>query len=418
MNLLGKFTTLILLAAIGLVAMNRMAGEGRSLGTVAKSSPRSDQPGLVAKQCIAGDPHASPTRHIPGEFERQSALIIACQQMLREAPEVFVAIVTAAQQRVPLIALVADADDHRDALKLLKQHHLSSAGIHFLELPQDTMWIRDYGPLLIEQSDGTRVMLDAEYSCRNRLFDDAVPLGLATYLKLSAVPVPECIDGGNLLSNGQGLALATDAILIGDPDQPCDEHTMAELLKDFYGVKQLVLLEELVGEPTGHVDMFATFVAPNVVVVGKYDEAVDLENAQRLDRNAAKLAGLDTPLGPLQVVRIPMPACEGPTWRSYTNVVFANDALLVPVYPQSDELGRKEALETFARLLPQWKIMPIDANPIATAGGGLHCVTMNMAGLEKLPEFPQPMRARAVRQDVLAGRAGSPLHEIRSPKSE
>lgn len=413
MNLLGKFITLLLLAAIGFVAMNRVAGERRFPALQIGASHSQDLPGVSVKPQVTVDPQVSPSRHIPGEFERQSALVVACQQMLREAPEVFVAIVAAAQTRVPLIALVADADDHRDALKLLKQHHLSSAGIHFLELPQDTMWIRDYGPFLIEQTDGTRVMLDAEYSCRERLFDDAIPLGLATHMKISAVPVPICIDGGNLLSNGQGLTLATDALLMADPNQPCDEHRMAELLKDFYGVQQLVLLEKLIGEPTGHVDMFATFVAPNIVVVGEYDEAVDLENAQRLDRNAAKLAGLATPWGPLQVVRIPMPACDGPTWRSYTNVVFANDALLVPVYTEAgeDEPGRQQALDTFARLLPQWKIVPIDANPIAHAGGGLHCVTMNMAGLKKLPAFPRPMRARAVREDVLAWKA-------RSSKSE
>jgi len=318
---------------------------------------------------------------------------------------VFVDLVAAAQRRVPLIALVADADDHRDALKLLRNHHLSSAGIHFLELPQDTMWIRDYGPFLIEQSDGTRVMLDAEYSCRERLFDDAVPLGLATHLEISAMPVPVCIDGGNLLSNGQGLTLATGAILVADPDEPCDEQTMAELLKDFYGVQHLVLLEELVGEPTGHVDMFATFVTPNIVVVGEYGDTDDLENAQRLDRNAAKLAGLTTPYGPLKVVRIPMPACAGLTWRSYTNVVFANEALLVPVYADADPQGRQQALDTYARLLPDWKIVPIDANAIATAGGGLHCVTMNLAGLSRLPAFPRPMRARPIREQVVAGKA-------------
>lgn len=398
-NLFWKWVALLLLLTIGIANLQRFVAPA-SFPTLTDAVKARPSTGRQANR--AGHDATTPRLHIPGEYETQSALVVACQQMLREAPEVFVAIVAAAQKRVPIIALVADADDYRDALALLKQQHVSSAGLHFLELPQDTMWIRDYGPCLIEQADGTRVMLDADYTSRNRPFDDAVPLGLATHLKLSAVPVPLCIDGGNLLSNGQGLTLATEKILEGDPALLSDEQHVAALLKDFYGVQQLVLLESLSGEPTGHVDMFATFVAPNIVVVGECDEAIDLENAQRLNRNAERLAGLKTPAGPLQVVRIPMPPCEGPTWRSYTNVVFANGALLVPVYPQSDEAGRQQALATFAKLLPGWRIIPIDANSIATAGGGLHCVTMNLAGLKSLPAFPLPMRARPVRDDVLA----------------
>ena len=344
---------------------------------------------------------ANARRRIPAEVERQAALVIACQQMLREAPEVFVAIV-AATRPTPIIALVADADDHRDALALLKQAQAPSAGLRFLELPQDTMWIRDYGPCLAQQADGTQVLLDADYSNRDRPLDDAMPLGLATHLQISSLPAPFCVDGGNLLANGQGLALATDKILESDPAEPRDEQSLAALLRDYYGVEQLVLLEPLAGEPTGHVDMFATFVAPNVVVVGEFDPAVDLENAERLNRNAARLAGLNTAAGPLRVARVPMPACDGATWRSYTNVVFANGTLLVPVYPGSDEQGRRRALATFAALLPDWRLAPIDARSIAAAGGGLHCVTMNLCGLKSIPAFPRPIRARSVRDDVLA----------------
>ena len=379
------------------------------LPTAAKSSAKSAaKTSLSAKltaQALAAEQKLktrSRKLHLPGEFERQSALLISCQQMLEDAPDVFVAIAAATHKYVPLIALVDNVDDYRDALALLKERKVPTAGIHFLEVDQDSMWIRDYGPCLVKQANGSSVILDADYSSRGRPLDDAVPMALAAHLGLAVQPVPQCIDGGNLLHNGWGLAIATETLLWSDEEQPPDEPQLSALVKDFYGFDQLVLLEALEDEPTGHVDMFAAFVSPQIVVVGEIDPAVDLENSQRLDRNAARLAGLKTEYGRLRVVRIPMPPCDGPNWRSYTNVVFANGVLLVPVFPDADEAGQKVALETFANLLPGWRIVPIDSRALAAIGGGLHCVTMNLAGLPAVPKFPLPVRARPVREGVLA----------------
>jgi hypothetical protein len=134
-------------------------------------------------------------------------------------------------------------------------------------------------------------------------------------------------------------------------------------------------------------------------VVGSYDPEDDDINAAILDRNANLLRHVSPACGRLKVVRIPMPPREDGQWRTYTNVVFANGNLMVPVYPDMDSRGRRQALRTFSRLLPGWQITPVDASALSELGGSLHCITRNVGAaavapsLAELPENAEPFPA-------------------------
>jgi hypothetical protein len=146
-----------------------------------------------------------------------------------------------------------------------------------------------------------------------------------------------------------------------------------------YLAREVVFLENLVGEPTGHVDMFATFTAADTVVIGQYASEYDAVNAAILDRNAQRLSSSTLRGGPLKVARIPMPP-RVPTpigtelWPTYTNVAYANGILLVPVYrgwsPELEAL----AVKVYQRLLPDWILVLVNAVPALRAGGGIHCM--------------------------------------------
>jgi agmatine/peptidylarginine deiminase len=186
------------------------------------------------------------------------------------------------------------------------------------------------------------------------------------------------LDGGNLLSNGQGLLLATTALLDENLPHDCDEAKVRAILGEYLGGAHVEFLEPLVGEPTGHVDVFAVFTGAQTVVVGACDPVIDPLNAQILDGNAARLAGLHLKNGPLRVVRVPMPPKDDGVWRTHTNVIFANGTLLVPIYPGVDPDGERVALDTFARLLPRWDVVGIDASALIECDGALHCISMNV----------------------------------------
>ena len=143
-----------------------------------------------------------------------------------------------------------------------------------------------------------------------------------------------------------------------------------------FGARQIVALEHLSGEGTGHIDMYACFTSPDTILVGEYDEFVDPDNAAALDRNAARLAEVPIGSGKLKVIRVPMPTNQDGVWRSFTNVIFANGTLLVPAYPDVDLSGGERALAIYCRLLPGWRVFGVDVSTMARHQGGLRCVTL------------------------------------------
>jgi agmatine/peptidylarginine deiminase len=326
---------------------------------------------------------------LPAEFERQGTIFLGCSELATFYPDLLADVVEAVRHRIDIAALVVNAEGGKAVADILINRGLPTDAVRYVEVPHETMWIRDYGPLFVRRkSDGQAVVVDADYERFARPKDDNAPAVLASQLHLAAVRAPVSLEGGNLISNGRGVCLTTTTLLTRNQERGCDEERLRNLLRLFFGAEETVFLEPLSGEPTGHVDMFAVFTDPGTVVVGEYNPFVDPVNAAILDLNAARLAQVRGPNGPLAVVRIPMPPREGENWRTYTNVVFANGMLLTPVYGNLDPQGERAATETYRRLLPNWRIAGIDVSGLIGNGGALHCISMNAPRLVRWPRFP------------------------------
>jgi len=341
---------------------------------------------------------------LPGEFEPQEAILLAWPTELwsprlgesndwnRDESRLFVEMVRAICRSVPTAILVSDSRSQDRVARILRQGGVSLEVVSFVQVPFNCEWIRDYGPLAVRAGDGSCTLVDAEYLAEGLLSldpqEDRLPFTLGALFNLRVVRAPIALQHGNLLSNGRGLCITTRRTLEYNFARGYDAEDVTLVLKKYYGAKRVVFLETLNGEPTGHVDMFATFTSPDTVVVGQCSAESDPVNAAILDRNAQRLACLAAPFGPLNVVRIPMPklfALDGSKlWPTYTNVVYANDTLLVPVYPGLDPAAESTALARYEELLPGWTIVPIDAFPILSLGGSLHCIALNLASAGKI----------------------------------
>jgi agmatine/peptidylarginine deiminase len=356
------------------------------------AAPRSDPSRVNAPRFDAPRESAfSPAAYrLPGEFERQGTIFLGCGELATFYPDLLADVVEAVRHRVDVAALVVNAEGRRAVSDILVSRGLPSDAVHYIEVPHETMWIRDYGPLFVRRStDGQDVVVDADYERFARPKDDNAPAELASQFNLAAVRAPVSLEGGNLISNGRGVCLTTTTLLARNQERGCDEDGLRNLLRQYFGAEETVFLEPLSGEPTGHVDMFAVFTDPGTVVVGEYDPFVDPVNAALLERNAARLSQVRGPDGPLKVVRIPMPPRQGENWRTYTNVVFANGMLLTPVYGELDPRGERAATEAYRRLLPSWRIAGIDVSGLIVNGGALHCISMNAPRLARWPVFPK-----------------------------
>jgi agmatine/peptidylarginine deiminase len=296
--------------------------------------------------------------------------------------------------RAPLVFLVASSREQDLASRVLAERGLAPDTVRFLAVPTDTGWVRDFGPIFVCEAAGVVHAVDAAYDKPGRDRDDAATRAIADLFRAATTATPLRWQGGNILSNGRGLLVTTTQSINANIECGHDLDAVTRFLGDRLGVRQIVVLEHLAGERTGHIDMYACFTSPDTILVGQYDESVDPQNAVVLDRNAARLAEVHTSRGKLKVIRVPMPTNQDGVWRSFTNVVFANGILLVPTYPDVDLPGGERALAIYRRLLPDWKVFGVDVSTMSRHQGGLRCVTLYVPeagerGRHSTPEDPR-----------------------------
>lgn len=318
----------------------------------------------------------------PGDFEKQSAIILGCNELLPFYPQILVDLVSILVHRIPILAIVNSEEQRRNLITLICDWGLPAHLLHYVSMPVKGMWVRDYGPMFVRREKAGIVINDAEYLELDRPDDDLAPTSLANLLKVPVVKVPLLLEGGNILSNGRGLCLVTDKIFERNLFRKREPRQVLDLMREHYGFKQVVSLKPLLSEPTGHVDMFATFVSHDTVLVGQYDPSDDPVNADFLEENVRILKKVHVDGKPLNVIRIPMPTNAGGVWRTYTNCIFANGAVVVPTYTGIDPEIERQALSTYSSALKGWEIVGVDASTIIHNRGSLRCVSINIPWLE------------------------------------
>ncbi|HEX4131835.1 MAG TPA: agmatine deiminase family protein [Pirellulales bacterium] len=372
----------IVLSALtaSLISLVVVYGEGWLRGPALASTTRVVTPGPVAHHVPPPAPAAADAQpRIPGEFEHQEALLLGCNELVQFHPVTLCQIVGEIYDCIRVIGLVSSDDQRQQAIAELEARGLPKDAMHFVVLPMEGMWVQDYGPIFLKTPDHRAHIVNFDYLPRE--IDNRVNLVLGNRFHIPVDSVPLALEGGNLLTNGRGLCLTTTGMIQVNLARGLSMEKIKELLREHFAFTTVSVMHMLNGEPTGHADLFSVFVAPDVVVVGDYSTEVDAENAKILDENAAQLSKLNTPLGPMKVVRIPMPTHEGNLWRSYTNVIFANGKLLVPQYPRIDAAGDARALAVYRSLLPDWEVVGIDCTSLIVKQGALHCISLHVPWL-------------------------------------
>jgi|GEM_PF-1016546 len=319
---------------------------------------------------------------LPGEFEPQEAILMSWNRNGSWAGPVLLDMLRAIQETTPVVLLVPDNEIRDDVFDEITKAGIPLDQIELLTLGTDTAWTRDYGPLTVRCDDGAvriacSMFIDSFVD--PLAINDSVPMSWSRITGWPAFRVPVLLESGALLSNGAGLCLASELLLRKNAASGIGERQVTAALKRLTGADEVVYLTPLNGEPTEHIDWFTVFTSADTVVIGDY-YGIDPVNAQILDDNAGRLAGIMTRQGPLQVERIPMPPRGGQKYfgGTYTNVVFANGNLLVPTWPEASRKLEEKALSVYRRLLPDWKIIPINSYDLGRKDGSLHCATMNL----------------------------------------
>ncbi|GGU98500.1 porphyromonas-type peptidyl-arginine deiminase [Streptomyces litmocidini] len=302
------------------------------------------------------------------------------------------------------IARVADAISRYEPVVVLARPEQASDaryacgagayhGIEVLEISNDDLWIRDFGPTFVV-APGAVAGVDTHFngwgkagtSYAQPYANDAVAaetlLGQYGVQRVRAGFVGE---GGSLETDGQGTLLATVSSLVNANRNPgMNQDQVEQAMKSALGIDKVIWVPGLAGQDITdcHIDCLARFVAPGQVILDRPGPGTDSKWVAVYDETKRILLGATDAQGRrLTVTELPGPDRRAIRGRgtdflsSYTNYYTANGAVLVPQFGDGDADGRAYAILQAA--YPGRNVVQLNIDNIASGGGGIHCATQS-----------------------------------------
>jgi agmatine deiminase len=290
----------------------------------------------------------------------------------------YAGIVRALAGREPVELLVRDAAIEENARKLLVAAGVDpDAGIRFHRIATNDSWLRDSGPIFVEDDAGKRRALAFGFNAWGGKYppwdlDDRVGAKVAAIAGAPCEAPGFVLEGGSIEGDGAGTIVTTESCLL-NPNREATPRTRAQMeerLARWLGARRVVWLEAGIeaDDTDGHIDDCARFVAPGVVVAARADAGADqailTENARRL--RAAGLSVIDLPMPPVH--RVGGEACPA----SYANFYLANGAALVPVFGAASDA---RALSVLRDALPGREVIGLPCRTLVLGLGAIHCLS-------------------------------------------
>jgi agmatine deiminase len=326
----------------------------------------------------------------PAEWEPQAATWIAWPHNrqtwpvnFQRIPSAFVDFICAISKVQPVHVLSGPAGVEPAAADMLRD----VPNVHIHSIATNDAWIRDFGPTFVRRKDdGSLVGIDWRYNAWGGKYPPYDLDAQACETICRTLGCPRSVstlycEGGGLETDGRGTLLTTSSCLLSPTRNPgWTREMIATELRSQLGVQHILWVDGggLQGDDTdGHIDQLARFVSPGVVVAATSSYRDD-PNRLGLEENLRQLEQAQDALGtPLKVHPLPTPPPRTIGGQrvpeSYCNFLLANGIVLVPTfeYPASDEY----ALELFARLFPQRRIVPVASQDLIGGLGALHCLS-------------------------------------------
>jgi agmatine deiminase len=297
--------------------------------------------------------------------------------------------------------LVRDAKEAARAQYLFAQVGCDMKQVDCVKHDTDRSWTRDYLPSFVlplaqrgqkrrGELGAVKWRFDGWSRYPDHKLDDAAGVHVArTFADLAFFPEVNVrgrlrrvtLEGGSIDVDGEGTVLTTEECLLTGRrarHKGIGRAGSEQILKHHLGVTQVIWLPDgIAGDDTsGHIDDFARFVKPGVVVLCQEPRRSD-PNHRKLAAAKERLAGARDARGrKLHIVPLPMPdpVVHGRQRlpASYANFYIGTDCVLVPTF--NDERDR-DALGILAELFPDRRVVGIHASELVLGLGTLHCST-------------------------------------------
>ena len=333
-------------------------------------------------------------RRLPAEWEEQDGVLVVWPHAesdwapcLSSVEPVFATLIREISREETV--LLVGPDPERSGLSLRTSGvAMSSVRIH--EFPTNDTWARDFGPLTVQDYDGS-FLLDFDFNgwgfkfpadLDNRITQRLHQEGAFGATRMKKVRI--VLEGGSIESDGRGTILTTAKCLLNSNRNPhLSRSDLEELLGMEFGCDRFLWLEHgyLAGDDTdSHVDTLARFCPDDTIIHVACDDPGD-EHYGELGVMRQELEAFRTREGrPYRLLELPWPAArydeEGKRLpATYANFLVINNAVLVPTYSDKHD---DAALAVVGSAFPGRRIVGLNCLPLIAQHGSLHCVTMQI----------------------------------------
>ncbi len=283
-------------------------------------------------------------------------------------------LVEAASRFVPVTVLVG-RDESQQVYQRMIDGGYSQAQldrIDFIEVLYNSMWLRNYGPMVVSTIDGGARIIDTRYIAP-RYADDSIPTILADHWQVPVSRPRLAIGGSDVLANGAGSCITGDRVIEDNLyDLGVDVDGIIDGLRDYLGCQRTIFMPLVRNTGSGSLrvaEMIHVTSATHAIVT----RIPHQPDAERQIRQRLASLGMDTTF-----IDPPRPHDAGASlFRSYTGAVVLNGGVLVPVV-SDDTTNEAAALAAYRAAYPDAEIVPVDTADVADLGGTVRNTTMTL----------------------------------------
>lgn len=343
---------------------------------------------------------------MPAEWEKHSATQLHWPSnpetwpgdRLPRVEKVYLDIIEALHRYEDIVLLV---DNERslvnDVQNKLESRAIDLERVHLFSIKINDVWARDCGPIFVQNKKGRDDFLitDWDYNAWGEKYppfddDDRLPKWFALTFDLPSVSTGMVLEGGSIDTNGEGILLTTESVLLNSNRNPeLSKPEIEQRLKKYLGIEQIIWLKDgLAGDDTdGHIDDISRFLNKNTILTMVTDDPDDV-NYEALSENLVILKSAEYKNGEkFHIVTLPLPQTriEGTTVdgseyvpASYANFYIANGVILMPLY---DERYDDLAISLFEEFFPDRDVIGIPCADLVWGQGSIHCITQQLYGI-------------------------------------
>ncbi len=289
-----------------------------------------------------------------------------------------------ASEKVHIIAY-NEAEKNR-IIGLLNDASVSLTDIDFFIFPTDDVWVRDNGPIFVENNENELVILDWGFNGwgNDAPYDkcDIIPTSVSIALGMQKIDLSAMVfEGGALELDGRGTMMATRSSITHSSRNPdLTEAEIEQYLTTYLGITKFLWLDGVYGtEITDmHIDGVMKFANSNTIVTMNNEDLLYwglLQSDIEILFDATDIENVAYNFITIPLTQNDVTTAYGSNLGykgSYANYYIANTVILVPNYNDPNDVIANAIIQ---ELYPNRTVIGIDVRNLYENGGMVHCVT-------------------------------------------